>query len=220
MKFSVLFKYLINPRIEKTESLGLKRSILALAYSVLWYYLFLLGSSIFIIPLFFLNLWPEQPTGIGESSVLDAVILVPLIEELIFRLPLKCFFRNIFISLAIAFFVFTNKYFGYYISTGFSFFLIAIPFIIRNYKDVELRTNEFFEIHYRYFFYASVLFFGFVHITNFDNLELKNYLISPFIISFQLFMGFILGYLRVKFKHGIVLSYLAHSLINLPLVLL
>lgn len=93
-----------------------------------------------------------------------AVVLAPLIEELLFRGPLV---------------------------------------LLKNRKN------------FTYAFYASVLLFGFIHISNFDTIN-GHYWAIPFLILPQLCAGIFLGFIRVK--HGLIWAILLHAAHNLVLV--
>ncbi len=103
-----------------------------------------------------------------EFSVLAifffAVILAPLLEELIFRGPLGLF---------------------------------------KNRKS------------FAYAFYISVLLFGMIHISNFEDLN-GHYWAVPFMILPQLCAGTFLGFIRVK--QGLIWSILLHAGHNLILI--
>ena len=64
---------------------------------------------------------------------------------------------------------------------------------------------------FRIAFYVLTILFGLIHITNFD-LTLTVLLLSPFLVIPQLFTGFALGFLRVRF--GLVWAILLHCTYN------
>ena len=69
--------------------------------------------------------------------------------------------------------------------------------------------------HFKYAFYTSVLFFGIVHIFNFQGGAAVYYL-APLLIAPQLIAGIFLGYIRVKF--GLKWSILLHFSYNTILI--
>ncbi|MEN8789615.1 MAG: CPBP family intramembrane glutamic endopeptidase [Flavobacteriaceae bacterium] len=73
------------------------------------------------------------------------------------------------------------------------------------------RNNRYFGI----IFYLITLIFGFYHITNFEINPTVIYL-APLLVSPQLFIGLILGYVRVKL--GLIWAMLLHSIYNIVLV--
>ena len=73
------------------------------------------------------------------------------------------------------------------------------------------RKSRFFALIY----YFLTLVFGFYHITNFE-ITPTVILFSPVLVSPQLCIGFILGYIRVKL--GLIWAILLHSIYNTILV--
>ncbi|MGB5239007.1 MAG: CPBP family intramembrane glutamic endopeptidase [Flavobacteriaceae bacterium] len=73
------------------------------------------------------------------------------------------------------------------------------------------RKSNYFAI----IFYLSTFIFGFYHITNFELSPTVIYF-APLLVSPQLCIGFILGYIRVKL--GLLWAILLHSLYNIVLV--
>lgn len=75
--------------------------------------------------------------------------------------------------------------------------------------------------YFGFIFYALTLLFGFYHITNF---KITNtiLLLSPLLVAPQLFIGMLLGYIRVRL--GLLWAITLHALYNLviigPLILL
>jgi len=68
--------------------------------------------------------------------------------------------------------------------------------------------------YFKYIFYASILIFGFYHITNFE-ITTTTLLFSPLLVSPQLSVGTFLGFIRVRF--GIVWAIALHAAYNLIL---
>ncbi|MFX0557108.1 CPBP family intramembrane glutamic endopeptidase [Maribacter sp. CXY002] len=64
-------------------------------------------------------------------------------------------------------------------------------------------------------FYILNLVFGFYHITNFEITTLV-LMFSPLLVAPKIFVGFLLGYVRVKF--GLIWAILMHALYNLIIV--
>lgn len=84
-----------------------------------------------------------------------------------------------------------------------------------------LRKNKLFSLVisknvwnkiFRFLVYLSVLTFGFVHISNYENNSILFYCISPIIVSSQLIGGIFLTFLRVKFN--LLSAIIAHLLWN------
>lgn len=69
--------------------------------------------------------------------------------------------------------------------------------------------------HFPAVFLLFTLAFGFLHITNFE-FSLQVWLLSPLLVAPQISVGFILGFIRIKF--GLLWSMAMHALYNLILV--
>lgn len=69
--------------------------------------------------------------------------------------------------------------------------------------------------YFKYVFYTLTLIFGFYHITNFE-ISPTIILLAPILVSPQLIIGVILGYIRVRF--GLWWSIALHAIYNLVLI--
>ncbi|PCJ94168.1 MAG: CPBP family intramembrane metalloprotease [Flavobacteriaceae bacterium] len=74
--------------------------------------------------------------------------------------------------------------------------------------------------HFKYAYYVSALAFGAIHIANYEDWQQIVWL-TPLLVAPQIFIGFFLGYIRVKL--GLLWSILLHAAYNtvlfLPVVL-
>ncbi|MEE9363732.1 MAG: CPBP family intramembrane glutamic endopeptidase [Cellulophaga sp.] len=75
-----------------------------------------------------------------------------------------------------------------------------------------VKNSSFFN----YFFYASFLLFGIVHITNYENFE-NNIFFAVFLVLPQISAGIFFGYIRVRF--GLLWSIALHASFNFLLFL-
>lgn len=98
--------------------------------------------------------------------------------------------------------------------------VVVAPFL----EELLFRGPLYFFRDSKYFpaiFYILTLTFGIVHISNFE-LSTKVWLLSPLLVAPQIGVGFLLGFIRVKF--GLVWSMSMHALYNLiiitPMILL
>jgi len=101
------------------------------------------------------------------------IFYAPIIEELFFRLPLRNFFKHIFISLAIAFYAIIKNFTGIVPAIALAILIAALPYIPDFINRKENRINEWIGKYYPFYFYFVVLFFGFLHIFNLEHLTLK-----------------------------------------------
>ena len=107
-------------------------------------------------------------------------------------------------------------------SPGFIFLVVVVLAPVL--EELFFRGPMYFFRESRYFgfvFYLFTLAFAFYHITNFEISPLILYL-SPLLVAPQLFIGLLLGYIRVRL--GLQWAILLHSLYNLliigPIILL
>jgi hypothetical protein len=186
---------------------------------------FSLVITVGIILTFFLDL-----NNIGlqkmksNSSLWNLIVigafLIPLLEELTFRLCLV--FKPILlaISSAMFFYVYGGKaIFG----TGYSNFgeetplkiVLSIVFGLFFYL-ISTKFNKIihgmWDRNFRWIYYFSIILFSFLHITNYE-LTLKNIMLIPMITLPQTISGAFTGYIRLR--HGFQYGFFMHSLNNL-----
>lgn len=108
---------------------------------------------------------------------------------------------------------------------SFFLFVLLIPFVEEVFFRLGLRRKGLFKklfsenIWQRWFpvfVYSSTLTFGFIHLTNYANVELLFFLLAPFIVLTQIVGGFIMAYLRVRFNFW--MSYLYHATWNFTMI--
>ncbi|GAA0733968.1 hypothetical protein GCM10009430_48620 [Aquimarina litoralis] len=167
-------------------------------------------------------------TNLAEKSflgrVLLVVILAPIIEELATRLGLVFNIRNFVISTSLLLFYLLHYAFNKVIILdsvgGLSLtqrtiisVLYAVVMYILLIKNDRITTvlSNFWETHKRFIFYISFLFFGYMHMFNYE-LTVQNIMISPIMLSSHLIMGIFLGYARLKL--GLISSIGLHALNN------
>lgn len=151
-----------------------------------------------------------------ELNFFKVVVIAPLLEESLFRLLLRPKLKNLItysiISIVFISYLFcTEKYVIAFVLLG-----IQLSVLILLYKRVEY-LRKFYRIYLRrftYFFYFSVIMFGMVHLTNFKYPELSIWIVlfSPLLVLPQLFMGSMLGFIRMRW--GFFYCILFHATIN------
>lgn len=126
-----------------------------------------------------------------------AVIIAPLLEETIFRLPLR-YRRNYLFRL---------------IAGG-----ISITGLVEKEK-LQQKVLKFWKAFFPWFFYGMAIVFGLIHMTNYVNAK-SLILLAPLLTITQLFGGLIMGYIRVKIGFMWGLTYhAAHNLIFFSLAI-
>ncbi len=113
------------------------------------------------------------------------VIVLPFIEEIIFRLPLR-YKRNYFLR------------------------LLSYLFIGRK-SDNSILIHEFWKNQYPIIFYLSIVVFALIHFFNYD-LESTLIYLFPILILPQFVLGLFVGYLRVRFSF--IYGFLLHAFHN------
>lgn len=211
--FNDFIRFIKKPECITPVSLKFGQIIVLLIKSLLLYLIFIVISVVFFIPLSLFDLIPELPKR-QLSDSLWIIGIGPIIEEMIFRFPLKNFFKNIFISIAILFFVFVKKHIGIPLTALIALLIALLPYILTSKNEGERIINSLVKNNYPYFFYFITFFFGFLHLSNLNNLTSSHYIVSPVIVLYQILLGLYLGFLRVKYKWGIILSILVHAIFN------
>ena len=214
--FNDLISFLKNPNLEERYEI---KSITSF-FKLLWRsFLITLGISIAIslfisTPLRYLNLLPPlKDINFSFLSFLKISFFVPLVEELIFRLPLRISRVNLITSLGlILFLIFQNL--NIYVSL--SFLIVSFGFIILiiiNRSDILPIGGNFFTKYYLFIFYSQAILFGLLHLPNY-NLDLKYFYLFPLFIIIYILIGCLWGYIRVRFKYGIYACIITHMIVN------
>ncbi len=150
-----------------------------------------------------------------------AVIVAPVIEELIFRLPLK--FKtplSILIGLIVAgfigFFIYTKA-----LSDAFFIFptviFVAIVYFLNESTPPSEDSETLIDRYFPFFFYLVAMTFAYIHIYNYDSSQFSTWMI-PFIVIPQFVLALFLGFVRIRI--GLWASIYMHALNNfIPLIL-
>lgn len=149
------------------------------------------------------------------SLILLTVFVGPIIEELIFRLPLK------YRYLVYAYDFLLINFLGFYIANQFGpavirmavplFLVISVFWILWRKKNIDIDSVSNFNRHFPFYFYAMAVFFAFFHITNFS-LDPDMWWATPILVLPQFVLGLLLGYVRLKY--GLTYAIFVHALNN------
>jgi hypothetical protein len=141
-------------------------------------------------------------------KILLGAFLTGIIEELCFRLYLK------FSSIGLALFFFGSCL---WISPHYISFNqlnspinlvgnLVLPTIVATVVYVVVEQNilhsflsNLYNYYFKYIFYFSVLFFGFIHIFNYGRISPLLLLLFPLIVLPQIIISFSLGFVRIKY---------------------
>ncbi|WP_321279501.1 type II CAAX prenyl endopeptidase Rce1 family protein [Marinifilum fragile] len=149
-------------------------------------------------------------------SFWKVVIVAPLIEECLFRLLLKPRFKNL-----IAYSIITSPFVLYLFRNGEQTIaivlvgvLVGVALLIFKRQEYLIKFYRIFLKRFSYLFYLSIFVFGFIHLRNFIFPELSIWivLIFPLLVSPQLIIGGILGFIRMKW--GFIYCVLFHAMVN------
>ena len=155
--------------------------------------------------------------GISQPKIWEAIFFIPISEETLFRFLLKPTRKNItYYAIILSFPLVINLLKGKFLHALIFVFLTLIPLILLLKKSYLKKVQKYFLKHFAPFFYLSCLVFGLGHVTNFQPFSLTVFLLAPLLTLPQLFLGTVLGFVRMKY--GIVYSVLFHFLINFPML--
>jgi len=150
------------------------------------------------------------------KTILIGVFLAPIYEELLFRSLLRLnkltitFFLTTLICLTIISFI-NNKYSFFYILLSVLLISLTIVWISKLSTLKEINKNYF-----SYSYYFSSLLFGLIHLFNFSGDLVPIIAFALLLVSPQIILGLILGFIRIKF--GLAYAILFHAIINLSIV--
>jgi len=151
------------------------------------------------------------------SLFISAIVLAPLIEETIFRLPLRPFILNITVfSSLIVYLVslWTQPY--NFIQNGV--LLILLNVIVGSRCSNTKMLQRFYRRYSRFIFYSFTLLFGALHIMNY---EPESWKLLPLLVFSQTLGGLLLGFVRIHYGFGwaIFLHAFHNSLACLPILI-
>lgn len=121
--------------------------------------------------------------------LLLVVLLVPFLEELIFRAYLR-FDRNLLFILILGVIGFTGK---------------------ENRARAETAIRRRWDAYYPTIFYLAAVIFGLVHISNYE-MTSEVLWVAPILVLPQIVVGLLLGFLRVRY--GLIWGFFLHALHN------
>ena len=171
--FRDFISFLRNPNFGNQLEIGSFSSFLKLvwvSFIILLLIDIIIGLGI-STPLKYFNLFPTQKDyNVTAFNIIKISLLLPITEELIFRLPLRISKVNLAIPLSIILFLILYK-FNIYVAVSLSLILFAAMFTGINKESGILNfADNFFTKYFCGLFYFQASVFGFLHLTNY-NLE-------------------------------------------------
>ncbi len=178
-----------------------------------------------LIPIVFLISMVRGQVGAEEDPIaeflkktsllvllLAVVVAAPLLEEMIFRLPLR--FSPLNVSLPLAFVLLI-------INIGNPsmrlLLAVAVGLLLRyllHHRIKRTTGHAFYAKYIGWLFYGSTVLFGAIHIFNFDS---KTYFVAPLIVMPQIMAGLFCGFIRLR--HGYWWAVFAHGFHNFCAIL-
>lgn len=147
--------------------------------------------------------------------LLAGVIIVPFVEELVFRYGLR--FKKGLITIMPSLLVIVAVIYGfYYLPLIGALLLMAllVSALVFYFTKIDIIThllNHLWTRRYGIVFYLVALIFGLVHITNYTDFNYASaaILLVPVLVAPQFIGGLLIGYMRVKY--GFFWGYYLHA---------
>ncbi|MFP2994546.1 CPBP family glutamic-type intramembrane protease [Spongiivirga sp. MCCC 1A20706] len=153
------------------------------------------------------------------TIILLVTVLIPILEELMFRSFLR--FNKYYVlvsSFLLTHLVLSKFYFkeGWLTITPDLPTRLTIPLIVGLLGfalavKLKQRLNKAWSTYFPYLFYISFLLFGLLHITKFE-INAKTIILAPFLTAPQVIGGIIYSYVRVQY--GLIYSIKLHAINN------
>jgi len=211
-----LFQYILKPTAYSSYSKLSKATFFKLLLTYFGLSLFFAGISAAICYIFHIKHNDIEIESIMKSILL-VVFLAPIYEEIIFRGLLVFKRKNLvlfFIVSAILLFIsiFRQKYIVAIVLASLIVFLIS-SLVVFGVK----RMKGFIDNRFAVFYYSSSVLFGLIHIFNFSGNVKYMIIFAIFLTAPQIIMGFVNGFLRIKY--GLIYSIIFHIFVNTSFVL-
>ena len=188
-------------------------------------------KAVFLIPVILFFALIYDPENVQQENMRDRFsplvlllvggLLLPLLEEVAFRLSLK--FNVLTLALtssAITYYMLTKAVFhtkvsavdeSFMLRTGISLGVGTLLFLLINRTEAKQELANFWQKNFRYIFYLSCLVFAWIHISKYE-ITLLNILLLPILTLPQLYSAIIYGYTRVAF--GFAYPLIMHIALN------
>ena len=172
----------------------------------------LISHLLFTMPINEVTIFSESLKDHHLRFFILVAILAPIIEEIIFRLCLvftPTYFAISF-SILITLIIFNLTSFMPAMISLLLLFFIFYYIVVNN----KILIHRFWYKYLGYLVYFSSLTFGLLHVGNYQFVEAYQFFIIPLLIFPQLAMGFLLSFVRLYYKNGILICILVHIFMN------
>jgi len=229
MNFSIflsefkLFSFI--PSLDNSNNKSFKEKFIYFLYSLVLVYFMSLFIFMVVRILFYVidydiakEIFANQKATIFTGSIINNIfyilLIAPVIEEIIFRLPLNLNKVNLYIGFSIYYFLRMGGEF-YEGNLNNYYLYIKILGVMALWLFIYKIKLSFLKAHYFFYFYLMVALFAAIHIVNFiDFLPEKYCIFIPLLVLPQFIMGIIAGFVRIKL--GFLWSIALHICINSP----
>ncbi len=156
-----------------------------------------------------------------QTIIVMGVIVVPVIEELTFRLALKFSPLNLSLSLSLLLYLILS------ILTKSSFYAFDSAFIIKlcitsvffstayiffGRSGITSALSRIWQLHYKFIILGFAFIFASLHIRNMEGLSTKHLLFTPLLLFPQLLLVVLTSYFRLAY--GLWWGIILHSIVN------
>lgn len=176
-------------------------------YLFIFFLIFSVLYSIFIIDPISSNfaIWPNSNEEAVKKIawILIIIIWAPIIEEIIFRLPLSRNFQDIFFYLST---------FLWLLIFRINFLPLAVLLVI-----YWVFWNKFYEKYFKFLVWIIPIYFWLIHIINYE-ITLTNIFLAPLILMPQIVIWWVIWYIRLI--NWIIPAIIFHGLYNSFIILL
>jgi hypothetical protein len=139
-------------------------------------------------------------------------MIVPVLEEIIFRLALLFNPINLSLSLSTIIALQSHRIFNYLITVVI--FIILFLLIHRLVSAYKQNLISFWNKNFIYVFYSMCILFGLGHMGNYRYTNDIQYLIAPLLVLPQFIIGLVLAFTRLYYQKGFLMSILIHVMMN------
>lgn len=212
------FRFLLNKPNGTSEKVNNK----IVSFLVLFFFTLIVISLVRIgikIAIIIPEVKPLQYEFESFKFILLAILIGPIIEESVFRLSLTYSKLNLSVSIGLIIHVVVTKSLNIKTLTSVDgvvllFLIPAIIYLILNHKKIYISSwlKSVWSKNHRTIYFLSAIFFAIIHIGNYNVTNFNRVLAAIVFCLPFIFIGFILGYIRIRF--GFFWSILFHSLHN------
>lgn len=215
--FYDIWRFIKRPRLEHLPEEWKENPAQVLCYLLLIDFFLMFPLSAFLGLLGIDKMEHKIETLSDEPMMLAmmAVVLAPVLEEAIFRLPMKYSYVRIGLAIGIALSLLSSmvesKMLLVAITGGVLFSVFLFQFINeRRGNALNAKLEPLWKEHFYLPFWFFTIAFAFLHLTNFGA-SFPIYL-APFLVLPQFVIGIILGYVRTGY--GFIYAVLFHAVHN------